>query len=808
MDRSKTIRQTIFVVIILSAVTVAAYWGVLDHQFINYDEPDYVTDNPHVVTGLTLANVTWAFGAGYAGNWHPLTWVSHMLDCQLYGLKPFGHHLTNLLLHAANTVLLFLFLRRTTGAPWCSTFGAALFALHPLHVESVAWVAERKDVLSTFFGLVSLLAYARFAQDTSSRPAPPASAAEKSQVQKSGPWTVYYFLALLFLALGLMSKPMLVTMPLLLLLLDYWPLRRMVSLGKLVAEKIPFFLLVVGSSIVTFIVQQKAGAVSSLEALSPEFRVSNALISYVRYIWKMIWPENLAVFYPVPSPAAWPLELVLGASLLLALISVGSVKWARKAPYFFVGWWWYVISLLPVIGLIQVGQQAMADRYSYIPLIGLFVAMVWGIAALQARLSLTAGWVAAAGAALLTACGLLTWRQSAYWSTTTTLFEHAIAATGDNAVAQNNLGVSLQDAGDWAGAESHFAEAVRIKPRYADALENLGLCREKQGRRAEAIEFLQKALEIKPGPVTCYNAAKMFGEEGDWPRAVEHYRRALELKPDFVKARYNLAVLLAKQGRGDEAASEYEEVLRLAPDFPEAHASFGALLAAQGKLDQAIAQFNAALKASPDSADAQYNLAAALKAKGDFEAAASHYAETCRLRPDDIEAREDLGFTLLLAGHATEAVPQFEQVIQTRPNARAHYYMGLALDGLGKGAEAMAHYRVAVRLEPNAPLYLNDLAWALATNPDSSLRNGAEAVDLAQRACQLSGGKEAQFWGTLDAAYAEAGRFDEALATAKKTRAIALAAGQQDIARRAEERLALYQSGKPYRPPETAVGNH
>jgi tetratricopeptide (TPR) repeat protein len=802
MDPKKNTRRTLLACVFLGAITLAAFWPTIHNDFVSYDDRDYVTENPNVLTGLTWANAGWAFQTGHAGNWHPLTWLSHTVDVQLYGLKPGGHHLTSLLLHAVNSVLLLLLLERLTGAFWRSVCVAALFALHPMHVESVAWVAERKDVLSGFFFLLTLGAYARYAIGIRGEMGLNAeSSCAQSAPRNTHHATRYYALALFFFALGLMSKPMLVTLPAVLMLLDFWPLRRLQAstVWRLVGEKIPFLALSVASSVVTFLVQQGAGAVSSLEAVPLEFRISNALISYVRYAAKMIWPAHLAAFYPLP--ADWAAWWVVGAVLVLAGLSVLALYRARRAPYLAFGWFWYLGMLVPVIGIVQVGQQAMADRYSYLPLVGLFAAIVWSAAEIPARWPGTKSWLAVSATAVMVACAGLTWNQTGHWRNSATLFEHAIAVTRDNAVAQNNLGVTLLDAGNLAGAEGHLAEAVRLKANYPDALGNLGLCWARQGRLLEAAELFQRSLKARPDGSVHYNFANLLSQQGDSEQAEARYKAALQLKPGLVEAWYNLGALQAKRGKTQEAAQNYTAALRIKPDYVEAHLSLGALLAAQKQLDEAIVHFQAAVQAAPDKADAHFNLAAALNAKGDFAGAATQFGEACRLHPEDLEARENLGLALLYDGRMSEATRQFQELLRVRPDAQTHYHLGLALDSQGHAAEAGAHYQEAVRLSPNTPLYLNDLAWFLATNPKAELRDGAEAVRLAEQACRLSGGKEARFWGTLDAAYAEAGRFAEAVATAAKVRELALAAGQPEIAQRAEERLALYRAGKPYRSP-------
>jgi tetratricopeptide (TPR) repeat protein len=829
MDRINNVPRTVFVCALLAILTSAAFWPVLRNGFVNYDDPEYVTENPHVQTGLTSANIRWAFTSQHGGNWHPLTSVSHMLDAQLFGLKASWHHAVNLLFHSGNVVLLYLLLQGLTRRVWRSACVAALFAVHPLHVESVAWVAERKDVLSGFFGLLTLVAYAKYASnaEAAGRTKPEirnstsfvksTTEVKKSEANPKGKVrrkTIFYAFALVFFALGLLSKPMLVTLPCVMLLLDYWPLRRVsnvegrgeeerksggASWVRLFVEKVPFLALSVGSCVMTLWAQNRTGALSSLDALPFEFRISNALVSYVRYLEKAIWPTNLAVFYPPPD--AWPIGVVLGAAMILITITGLALWFAKRFPQLAVGWFWFLVTLVPVIGLVQVGRQAMADRYSYLPLIGIFIIAVWGLSDLAIRVPRLKEPLAGIAVAAVGFCAVLAWMQVSYWRDTKSLFEHAIAATGKNAVAENNLGVFLFKANDFERAEPHFAEAVRIKRNYPEALVNLGSCRERAGLTNEAIGYYQQAVQVQPTAPAYYNLANVFARQGKLNEAEMNYRSALELKAEFPEALQNYGDLLARQGRVDEAARHYAAALKLKTDLAEVHLSFGALLAGQQKWDQAIAEFDAALRSDPSNANIHFNLGSAYNAKGESGEAAKHFAEACRLRPDDTEARENLGLLLLSQGKPNEAVGCFQEIARLQPNAKAHYELALALDACGQGEKAITEYREAVRLSPTAPLYMNDLAWALATSPDEKMRDNKDAVRLAEDACRLSGGREPRFFGTLDAAYAGAGRFEEAITTANKTRELALAAGQQLIAQKAEERLALYRAGKPYHSP-------
>ena len=472
--------------LLLAAITLAVFSPVVHHQFVSFDDPDYVTANTHVNGGLTCSDVAWAFCASHAGNWHPLTWLSHMADVQLYGLNPAGHHLTNLLLHAANTVLLFLLLRRLTGALWRSAFVAALFALHPLHVESVAWIAERKDVLSAFFGLLSLLAYARYAQGRSENSAP------RITHYTLRPPAISLLPSLLFFALGLMCKPMLVTLPFLLLLLDYWPLCRfefktqnskLKTLLPLALEKWPFFFLSAVSCLVTVLVQQRA--MQPLTNLSISSRVGNALVAYTRYLGKTFWPAHLAT--PYPHPGHWPLPQVLLAAALLIGLTLGALSLYRKLPFVLTGWLWFLGTLVPVIGLVQVGEQSMADRYSYLPLIGLFIILAWGGRAAASRWHVSGVALGSAAGLILFPCAWRARAQLRCWQNSESLYRHAVAVTKNNWIGYYNLGSCLDAEGRTDEAMTNYFKAVAMQPHYPDPLNNIGCTLAGRKQFAEAV---------------------------------------------------------------------------------------------------------------------------------------------------------------------------------------------------------------------------------------------------------------------------------------------------------------------------------
>jgi tetratricopeptide (TPR) repeat protein len=807
------------VAVLLALVTIALYWPALRHDFVNYDDRVYVTENVHVQNGLTWESIKWALLNPVSSNWHPLTVLSHMLDCQLFGLKPGGHHLTNVLLHALNVVLVFALLQQMTGALWRSLLVAALFGWHPLHVESVAWIAERKDVLSTCFGLLALIFYARYVQKSEVR-----SQKSETNLPTSSSFLLspFYWLALFFFVLGLMSKAMLVTLPCVLLLLDYWPLQRFKIQGSgfrvqsLVLEKIPFFALAAAASTVTLVVQKRSGAMMSGENLSLGARVGNALISCCRYLGKMIWPTDLAVFYP--HPRYWPLEKVLLAGVFLCGISV--LLWVKQGryPFLLMGWLWFVGTLAPVIGLVQVGGQAMADRYTYIPSLGLLILAIWGAYELTRRWRHHVIGLSVAGLAAIVLCCAVTRQQLGYWQDSETLFRHTLAVTENNALAHNNLGIALFDKGQTDEAMGHFQEAIRLNPDYAEAHYNLGVARARKNQIDEAISQFQEALRLKPDYAEAHiNLGVALARKNQIDEAISQYQEALRLKPDFAEAHYNLGVALARKNQIDGAISQYQEALRLKPDYADAHHNLGVALARKNQIDGAISQFQDALRLKPDYAEAHYNLGVALARKNQIDGAISQYQEALRLKPDYADAHINLGVALAGKNQIDGAISQFQEALRLKPDyAEAHINLGIALAGKNQIDEAISQFQEALRLKPdyadvqsnlakalelknisNAlksdPATLNNLAWELATNPDAKIRNGALAVKLAEHACEQTHYRMTIMIGTLAAAYAEAGRFDDAMATAQKAIALAQQNGEKDLLQKNQELLERYR---------------
>ncbi|MFA6147283.1 MAG: tetratricopeptide repeat protein [bacterium] len=586
------------IVLLLAGMVVIVYGKTAGYPFVMYDDPLYTVANPFVAKGLTLAGAEWAARTFHAANWHPVTWLSHMMDVSLFGMNAGNHHLVNLLFHMANTLLLFHFLARATGRMWESGLVAALFAIHPLHVESVAWVAERKDVLSTFFLMLTLLAYARYCE----RPA-------RSR----------YAAILLFFALGLMSKPMLVTVPFVLLLLDYWPLGRFSPFRspagdtgflppmQLLREKVPLFVLSGVSCLVTYLAQEKGGAVSTLAVLPGWARGANALLAYAGYLWKTVWPSGLAVYYPHPGTAisVWK---VAAAGTFLCWVTAVAVRQARNRPYILVGWLWYLGTLVPVAGFVQVGLQTMADRYTYVPLIGIFIAAAWGMG------DLARGWKVprlAAGIIVFWLAGLAVcaWYQAGFWRDSSSLFTRDLEVTRENWFIRNSLGWSLLREGKDAESIHQFREAIRIRPEYAEAHYNLGKALSRFETIDEAIASFESALRFRPEYAEAHNDLGAALEiKGPAEMAIAHYREALRLRPDFAEVHYNLGRALSLQNAVGEATIHLREAVRLSPEYVEARNNLGVILARQGEYAEAESQFREALRIKPDYAGAQRNL--------------------------------------------------------------------------------------------------------------------------------------------------------------------------------------------------------
>ncbi|MFN0152204.1 MAG: tetratricopeptide repeat protein [bacterium] len=849
----------------IALAALLAYAPALSNGFVNWDDDRYVTGNA-AVRGVSWANVRWAFTTLYESNWHPLTWLSHMLDGSLFNANAGGHHATSVLIHAANAVLLLFVLRRMTGRLAPSAIVAALFALHPLNVESVAWVSERKNVLSTLFMILAIGAYARYVER---------------------PSRAHYAAVAILFALGLMAKPMLVTLPFVFLLLDVWPLRRTSALRERLIEKLPLFALSAASCVVTLIAQRPARVAMTIVPLGD--RVLNAALSYAGYIAKTIAPVGLSPYYSLPgTPEAAPIRapLALGAIAALAVATLLAWRARRGAPHRLVGWLWYLGTLVPVIGLVQVGGQAMADRYAYVPLIGIFIAVAWSLplggaqgpaphagvaraAPAWARglaLSVALACVVAAALAFATA------RQTRVWRDSDSLWRRALAENPRCRLALTNLGIDLVDRGRSDEGIALFERALEVDPAYAHARVSLGGALTRLDRLDEAILHLEAAVAqgttLPEGP---FNLGLALGRAGRAPEACRAFEAAIALDPSYAKAHAQLGTFLARDGRSDEAIDHFRQALALAPNDPDTHVDFGVALASLGRRAEAIAEYETALSLSPSDATAlqnfgnvladagdfdgaitryraaaaidtasaplRYNLALAFLQMGDFsgaegalrealvrepayaeayytlgivharraenDAAIAAFAEAARLRPNYGEALVNRGALLASAGRAREAESLYVEAVRVQPaNVQAYQNLGLLRLGARRYGDAIDVFRAGVRVAPEHTGMLNALAWLRATCPNRALRDGAEAVALAERVVAASARRDPNALDTLGAAYAEAGRFDDARRVAEEGAALARSSGDAALADEIDGHARGYARGVAHRMPK------
>jgi tetratricopeptide (TPR) repeat protein len=628
-------KQILLVYLFLTVALIIAFRQVNQFDFISYDDPTYVTENTHIQRGITMEAIRWAFTTYYASNWHPLTWMSHMLDIQLFGLNPRWHHLINLFFHIANTLLLFFIFHRMTKAPWKSAFVAALFAFHPLHVESVAWVAERKDVLSTFFWMLTMVAYIHYVEHPRLRS-----------------WLAVFA----FFALGLMAKPMLVTLPFVLLLLDYWPLQRLQEAGcgmrgavsenkntnleaeppiankrkgkssekhtaktvlkeeepadhkyklaliyPLLREKIPFFALAALSCIVTYAAQKSGGSVASIEVIQPAARIANASVSYIIYIGKTVWPNNLAVYYPYPG--SWPFWQISGAVFLLVAVTVTVILEAKRFPYLATGWLWFAGTLVPVIGIVQVGAQAMADRYTYIPLIGLFIVAAWGAPELLQKWRYREEALFTLSVLILPCLFFVTLRQTGYWNNSIALYDHALSVTSPNDAILNNRGVAYGQSGDLRHAISDYDRAIEINPGNAEIHNNRGIAYGKLGNHRQAIEDFDRAIELDPEHAEAYfNRGLAYDKLGRHRRAIEDFDRVIKIDPTHVEACFNRGVAYGELGNHRQAIEDFDRVIGIDPEDGRAYFNRAVAYGELGDRSRAIEDLKTAARLNNEDA--------------------------------------------------------------------------------------------------------------------------------------------------------------------------------------------------------------
>ena len=556
-------KKKIYIIIFLIIACLAAFGRISGNHFINLDDPGYITNNYLVQNGLNFQNIKWAFTTSYLAFWHPLTWISHMLDWSIFGTNAGGHHLVSLLLHIGTVLFLFLFLNKTTNNIWSSAFAASLFALHPLRVESVAWASERKDVLSMFFGMASIYFYAFYA--------------EGSKLSK-------YFLCLMLFALSLMSKPMMITLPFVLLLLDYWPLgrwqrtlsdsseKRLKLAGRLLWEKIPFIILSIASSVIVFWAEKKAGSLSSVDILPLLTRAANAIVSYVTYLEKTFWPINLVVFYPYDF--FLPLWEIIISGIILILITLVVIYGIKQIPFLFTGWFWYLGTLVPMIGLVQVGKHAMADRYTYLPSIGIAIMLAWGIPLLFKREEIRKKVLLPASVVTLATLSFLTWTQCGYWKSSITLFNHASRVMKNNELARGNRGADFTELGQYQQQREiqDYNKAISLKPDNAETYYNRGIAFSKISQYQNAIKDYNEAIRLKPDYAEAYNnRGIIYGQHGQYQLAIEDFNKVISMKPDHIKAYNNRGLAYSELGQYQSAVKDFNKVIRLKPDYANAY---------------------------------------------------------------------------------------------------------------------------------------------------------------------------------------------------------------------------------------------
>lgn len=662
-----------------------AVWFVfgqtLRHGFVNYDDSAYVYENPIVAKGINHNSVPWAFSHIVGGNWHPLTVLSHMLDCQWNGLQPGGHHLTNVLLHAAATVFLFLLLRNLTGALWPSALAAAVFGVHPLRVESVAWISERKDVLSGLFFMLTLMAYAAYARR-----------------KRLG--AVFYAAALCFYAMGLLSKPMLVTLPCVLLLLDYWPLKRVTRepgiWRRLVLEKLPFFAMSIIISVVTFWAQKNAKGVRSTIDVPALDRLANAAIACATYVKEMFVPVQLAVFYPLRRPV--PLGSAVACGLALATFTALAFRWKARRPYLWVGWLWYLGMLAPVIGLIQVGSQSRADRYTYLPQIGLYILVAWFLADFVRSRTWARPAVALAGVAAVAGLAFAARAQASYWKDSFTLWTHALQCAPDNPVARSSMGNFFADEGKIGDAMAQYKRALELRPDHVEALNNLGAQYYKLGATATAIDYYQRALRVDPDYAEARNnLAVSLTRQGDPEGAIEQLRRALQTNPDFSDAEVNFGNALAAESKFAQAEPHFRRAVDLSPASSDGWNGLGNVLSQEKKWDESRLAYERVFQLRPGYADAHYNYAIALSDEGKLADAAEQYRQAVKINPDYARAEANWGALLARQNQWPEARRHLERAVMIdADDAEARANLAVVLGREGKIAEAGAEYQRAL----------------------------------------------------------------------------------------------------------------
>lgn len=782
------------IVIALLLATAWLYAPVREFGFVAFDDPEYFTANERVQGGLSWGSIAWAFTTTHFSYWHPLTWLSYLVDVELFGPGPQAPHLVNVAFHALNVALLWALLQRLTRSTWRSALVAALFAVHPLHVESVAWVAERKDVLSAFFFLLTLHAWVgRVAVVTAAR----------SEAVGLGRRLFPAPGALVLFACALMSKPTVVTLPFVLLLLDVWPLRRWSSFGWriCVLEKLPFLLLSAAASVFTVLAQSANGALQTAAAFSWTGRIENAVVAYARYLEKTVWPVDLAFFYP--HPGNWPLPTVLLSLAVVAGLTVLAALLRRTVPVVLVGWLIFLGMLVPTIGLVQSGGQALADRYTYLPHIGLFLALVWGICAWLGRARTGRVILSVVSIAVLLGMGWRTREQLPVWRSSESLFTHAISAAPGNPVAHTNLGNVYYADGRFEQAIAQYRLALAVNAADVHALHNLATALGRTGRTMEAIEVGQRVVGLAPDLAAARAAlCRVLFQAGRAGEAVTHLRHLLVADAGNAQARADLGYALLQQGDFAAATAELQAARQAGVSDVTLHASLGRALLRLGQRQEAIRSLRQAIAAEPRHGDANYDLALALFQEGELAEAVPHFSIVAELQPQSAEVANNLGWTLLLLGRLDEAARRFEAALRADPGAAIAYTnLASTLIQLGRPREAIARYEALLSRDPDHPQALGDLAWLLATSADATVRDGKRAVALARRAYALTSGNDPLIGRALAAALAEQAEFAAALTHARAALETAVARGDDALADAVRAQVQAYSEGRAHREP-------
>ena len=779
--------QFLLVCAILAVITFIVFENIRLCGFV-YDDTLYVVENQHVITGLNIENIEWAF-TDYISYWHPLTWISHMLDCQIFGVNAYWHHLTNLFFHILNTLLLFVFMKKVFGNFWCSFFVAALFSVHPLRVESVVWVAERKGLISTFFYILTLISYVHYVK--------------KPRIGR-------YLITTIILITGLLAKPMVITLPFVMLLMDFWPLKRLPMMSddaswnfqkadiektiRLLIEKIPFLILSVFLIGMWKFSTEELGSTIS-QSLSFQLRTENALVSYIIYLRHIFWPAGLGVFYPYPKFV--PMWHTVCATIILVSVTLGALNYFRTKPYLLFGWLWFLGTLVPVLGFLQSGTWPQtADRFSYLPSIGILIMVAFG---LQDILS---GWkykktvLCFSGVSVIAVLMICTHTQVKYWTDELSLFKRTLDVTENNYIIHNNYGYALYQTGKTDLAVEHYKKSLEIDPDYTSAINNLGTAMKDMGNIPQAVELWEKVLKLDPDNAPAlFNLALLMSRKGQYDKAIEYCNKSLQSKPD--NRTYSLlGFVYQKLSKYNLAIQNYEQALRLKPDLYEVYFNLAGVYSEVGRLDDAIRTYKQLIEIKPEHPGASNNLGIILKEAGRSKEAIEAWEKALQIQPPDLHIHFNVGRAMFEQEEYEKSVEHLQKALTAYPDwIEIYEYLGHGYYRLGKHNLSIQNYSRLLQHKPGQVDVLNKLAWILATNENDKLKNPAKAVKYAQQACKLTDFNAPELLDTLAVAYAAAGRFADAVATANKALQLPQSPQKRDLI---QKRLDLYRQKIPY----------